>query len=637
MILASEHSNPGPFEIIACENGFFTAKNQGMRNHFTSVNKEGLKENHGSAVKESVFGVLMLSRTREVLYIDQKAKEVLSISFVSNTLFQNIQFLWKNNMAITTGKGDPVSYEKSPFAKVLETSEAQCDLLVIWRNDGSNQHLYFRCMPVFFPGETLPFSVVCYVYDITSDTQDRKSVKKFFNGFANQTSNFLWMIDEETNLLYANQAFLRYFGLAQKSLPDKIINVVPEAVASALYNDHIKVLQTNGPVRKEQKLRLADGTTSHFLVYIFPFTDENGKKMAGGHAAQLPDKYEIENQLRETNEQLLNINRAALNAIWEWDMKTGKIFRNQHLLDMIGYPVEETNDLNWWLDHLHPEDREQLTTTMNDAAEKRQMSWEQAYRFKCADDSYKYVIDRGFVVYENNQPVKMIGSLKDVTEVKELENRLMEEKLKKQKEISETMIQVQEKERTRLGVELHDNVNQILTSLRLYVGMLNPESPNEKTIRDKCLSYVDTAVEEIRKLSRDLVVPQLKGNTLVENIQLLIRDINTCNGLKIKFTHTHETDLLSPGKKLALFRITQEQVKNILKYSKAKEATIYLEYKDDNVELIIKDDGIGFNPKKTFQGVGLSSIHERARFYNGRVEIMTAEGKGCTLKVNIPL
>jgi signal transduction histidine kinase len=247
------------------------------------------------------------------------------------------------------------------------------------------------------------------------------------------------------------------------------------------------------------------------------------------------------------------------------------------------------------------------------------------------------VIDRGFVVYENNQPVKMIGSLKDVTEVKELENRLMEEKLKKQKEISETMIQVQEKERTRLGVELHDNVNQILTSLRLYVGMLNPESPNEKTIRDKCLSYVDTAVEEIRKLSRDLVVPQLKGNTLVENIQLLIRDINTCNGLKIKFTHTHETDLLSPGKKLALFRITQEQVKNILKYSKAKEATIYLEYKDDNVELIIKDDGIGFNPKKTFQGVGLSSIHERARFYNGRVEIMTAEGKGCTLKVNIPL
>jgi PAS domain S-box-containing protein len=318
-------------------------------------------------------------------------------------------------------------------------------------------------------------------------------------------------------------------------------------------------------------------------------------------------------------------------------MVTGNIFRNEHLLEMIGYPIEETMNLDWWLDHVHPEDIERLKATINDAAQRKQMSWEESYRFKCADDSYKYFVDRGFVVYLNNQPVKMIGSLKDVTELRVLENRLVKEKLQKQKEISETMIQVQERERTRLGVELHDNVNQILTSLRLYVAMLNPEGPADKGIRDKCLSYVDMAMEEIRKLSRDLVVPQLKGNTLVENIKSLIDDINGCDSVKINFAYSHENDLLSPGKKLALFRITQEQVKNILKYSKSNEANILLQYKNNYVELIIKDNGVGFNPRKTLRGVGLSSIHERARFYNGNVEIKTAEGKGCTIKVNMPI
>jgi signal transduction histidine kinase len=218
-----------------------------------------------------------------------------------------------------------------------------------------------------------------------------------------------------------------------------------------------------------------------------------------------------------------------------------------------------------------------------------------------------------------------------------LENRLVKEKLQKQKEISETMIEVQERERMRLGIELHDNVNQILTSLKLYIAMLNPDKPGEKEIQDKCLTYAGTTIEEIRKLSKDLVVPQLKGNTLVENIKSLISDINGCNDLKINFTYTHEADLLSAGKKLALFRITQEQIKNILKYSKAQDATIYLQYKNNDVELIIQDNGIGFDTRKTLRGVGLSSIQERTWFYNGNVQIKTAEGKGCTLKVNIPV
>ena len=107
--------------------------------------------------------------------------------------------------------------------------------------------------------------------------------------------------------------------------------------------------------------------------------------------------------------------------------------------------------------------------------------------------------------------------------------------------------------------------------------------------------------------------------------------------MKISFTHDHENDLLSPAKKLTLFRIIQEQLKNILKYSKASDVNIYLHCKNEEVKLAIKDNGIGFDPKKTYSGVGLSSIHERTRFYNGIADIQTAAGEGCLLTVTIPV
>lgn len=85
----------------------------------------------------------------------------------------------------------------------------------------------------------------------------------------------------------------------------------------------------------------------------------------------LADKYAVEKQLRETNQKLLNLNRVASNAIWEWDMRTGQIFRNEPLLDMIGYPIENTKGLAWWLHRIHPEDRDRISDKVKDTAEKR--------------------------------------------------------------------------------------------------------------------------------------------------------------------------------------------------------------------------------------------------------------------------
>ncbi|MDZ4796187.1 MAG: PAS domain-containing sensor histidine kinase, partial [Bacteroidota bacterium] len=264
-------------------------------------------------------------------------------------------------------------------------------------------------------------------------------------------------------------------------------------------------------------------------------------------------------------------------------------------------------------------------------------SWEDEYQFKCADGTYKHMHDKGYVVYENGLPVKMIGSLRDVSGLKELENQLLEEKLQRQKEISETVIRVQEKERTRIGHELHDNVNQILSTVKLFVEMIKPVRKEEIEIKQKSIDYILLAVEEIRKLSKELVVPQLNQKGLVAGIDCLIEDIHFSTSVKVKFTHDHENDLLSSGKKITLFRIIQEQLKNILKHSKASHVDIYLQCKDGNVQLTIKDNGVGFDTRQKQRGIGLSNIFDRTRFYSGTVDIQTAPGNGCQIIVTIPI
>jgi PAS domain S-box-containing protein len=356
----------------------------------------------------------------------------------------------------------------------------------------------------------------------------------------------------------------------------------------------------------------------------------------GGQAVYLADQTEVEKELHQAHERILNLSRATSDAIWEWDLVTGQLIQNERLLEMTGFNEKHSKGLSGWLRQIHRDDRKRILHKVKRTIDKRGQSWEGEYLFKCADGHYKHIQEKGFIVYENGLPVKMIGAMHDVSYLKELEKRLADQKDARQKEISETVIRVQEKERSQIGHELHDNVNQLLSATKLFVDVLIPHGQEQKIIKQKSLEYVQMAIDEIRKLSKELVAPQLKEKGLTESIRDMTDDISMTGAQHIRFMHDADTDLLSPGKKITLFRIVQEQLKNILKHSKATNTSIFLQTRHDCVQLVIEDDGIGFDPKITQRGIGLSNIRERAGFYNGSVDIKSAIGKGCRLSVSIP-
>ncbi|HTD94928.1 MAG TPA: PAS domain-containing protein [Chitinophagaceae bacterium] len=599
-----------------------------------------LVQKHHQLILEGFSGIIFHDKNGELIAANHKTTDIFNTTLERLYQLRDIRQLWNEQWKITDVTGEKVMFDDTPFMMALKTGEPQKKTLVIRLLDGEERWVLFHSQVLKEEDADAQISVVSSIIDVTKERRLSVQLKErdaLLDAFLQQTPHLAWVIDEDAILKFASVAFCKYFGICERtSIGKKVTDLVPEAVTEAVYKYHIEALETGDAVDTTQQVKLADGNTILYHINLFPIRTPTGKKLLGGQAVSLPDKSRLEKELRLTHERLLHFSRATSDAIWEWDMQTGQIFRNEALMAMIGYHLDNSKGLSWWLRRIHPDDRNRVGDKVKEATDNHAQSWQDQYRFKCADGNYKHIEDKGFVVYENGLPVRMIGSLQNVSERKELEGLLADERLERQKEISETIIRVQEKERSRIGHELHDNVNQILSTATLFVDMLKTKDKDQQQVKEKSIEYLKMAVEEIRKLSKELVTPHLKDEKLTDSIQRLVYDTELAGEIKISFVHDLETELLSPGKKLTLFRIVQEQLKNILTHSKAKGMNIFLQVKGDKVQLVIHDNGVGFDPGQTHQGIGLSSIHERAQFYNGTVEIQSAAGKGCRLEVSIP-
>lgn len=226
----------------------------------------------------------------------------------------------------------------------------------------------------------------------------------------------------------------------------------------------------------------------------------------------------------------------------------------------------------------------------------------------------------------------------DITERIKLEKNLAEQKLVQQKMLTEFTIQAQEKERHELGRELHDNINQILATAKMYLGIAKSKAQLPLELVTQSYEYVNEAIEEIRKLSHSLVAPSLGDVGLHEALLELAEEINFTKELRITVENNMNNELPFDDKKeLMLYRIVQEQLNNIRKYAQAKTATIQLETMANELYLTITDNGVGFDTSARANGIGLKNIQSRVEFYNGKMNIISSPGNGCILEVSIPL
>jgi PAS domain S-box-containing protein len=240
------------------------------------------------------------------------------------------------------------------------------------------------------------------------------------------------------------------------------------------------------------------------------------------------------------------------------------------------------------------------------------------------------------IIFKGRNAVLALAN--NINEKVKLEKRLTEEREAKQKEITEAVIRVQEKERYEISRELHDNVNQQLTVAMMYIATAEKGSNNAEALLKQSSVFIYNAIEEIRKLSKALVTPLIKDFGLCKAIEGLLEDVQPANN-SIHFDFFSENfyeEDVSYEFKLSIYRIVQEQMNNILKHAKAKEVVIEL-YRDEVIRLSVNDDGIGFDTKKKRKGIGIHNIQTRVGLYGGKINIHSEPGQGCQLRVEFPI
>ncbi|TAL51305.1 MAG: PAS domain S-box protein [Chitinophagaceae bacterium] len=362
---------------------------------------------------------------------------------------------------------------------------------------------------------------------------------------------------------------------------------------------------------------------------------------SSNHSARPKNPEHTAEQLKNLNELYRFVTEVTNDCLWEWDLKAKELFwiDGGHKR-VFGYQI--VNALipqGFWESRLHPDDKVRILTRLNKIiAEGSVNVWEDEYRFKRANGDYAYVHDRGHIIYEGDEKAaRMIGATQDITKRVLLENKLAEERVTRQKEITNAVLTAQEKERADIGKELHDNLNQILAVTKLYIQMAKTYEKDREMYLEKSCDLVEGVIEEIRRIAKNLVVPDIHILGLFDNIKNLLNDLMVIHPIKIEFQDGGlKEEYLDEKLQLNILRIVQEQIINILKHSKATLASINLSMYDDKIILLISDNGASCDLLKEINGVGIMNIKSRTELYDGNVTILSKPGGGYKLKVVLP-
>ena len=211
--------------------------------------------------------------------------------------------------------------------------------------------------------------------------------------------------------------------------------------------------------------------------------------------------------------------------------------------------------------------------------------------------------------------------------------------IRRDQEITKAIMKAQEQERSQIGAELHDNVNQILAGVLLNLGMTKVKPAAEQIgWINGSISNIHLAISEIRKLSHRLAPVSIDDNSLKETFTTLLKTINVNNQLQINFVIKEVDEIdISGDIQLNLYRILQEQLNNIMKYSNATFIEVSLLLENNAIQLRICDNGVGFDPKASRTGIGLGNIKKRCQLFSGNFFLRSSPGNGCEIIAEIPL
>lgn len=468
-----------------------------------------------------------------------------------------------------------------------------------------------------------------------------------------------WDWDLKTDHIQCSEELLNIFGATAKEFGDSLASALTllhpddrdrvrddceKSVRSGEdYQSYYRVVHPNGNIR---------------LVYARGIV---AKDMYGnsvrllGTAQDITERKQIENALQESESRFRRLSEANIIGIIISDLQGHIVEANPIFLRLVGYSPEELQSgMVRWNTMTPPSHQRRAQRAISQLRrEGAAIPWQQ--EFICKEGERVPVL-MGAVLLEGSQE-RFIAFIIDLTAQKEAETSLLAaskelaESHKQLRALAAHLESLQEEARSRIAREIHDELGQSLTGLKMDLSWLtrrllpgsdqNPAELQEHIA--EMSNLIDNTIQSVRRICAELRPRILDDLGLEAAAEWQAQEFQKRTGIRCRLVSRLRTTLIHTTLEreisTAVFRILQEALTNVTRHANASQVTITLRHKADALVMTVKDDGQGFDPGAvlTKNTLGLLGIQERALILGGKVEVKSAENKGTTIVLHIPL
>ncbi len=507
---------------------------------------------------------------------------------------------------------------------------------VFWRQDGKSFPVEYTTAPMRNDRDEIVGAVVTF-RDITERKRAEEALRESEERYRDLVENSHELIcthDLDGLILSANRAACAALGydidlfVGKKSIRDILAPEVRDQ-----FDEYLTRLRQNGTSSGLMIVQTKSGERRVWEYYNSLRTEGVGTPIVRGMARDITDRRLAESALRESEERYRELFENAKDAIYVHDLKGRYISVNRAAEKLSGYAREEIIGKHFSNfiapSHLRSA-RENLCRKLD---QRPETTYEAEIVSKTGRRTPVEVSSR--LVYENGQPVGVQGTARDISERKQTQEAL--------RIYSRALIEAQETERQRIARELHDEIGQVLTAVRINLQTVQTARSVDEAAPhlEDSIRVTDEALRQVRDLSLDLRPPHLDDFGLTTALRWFIDRFSQRTGIMAEFEATDDEQRLTRETETACFRIAQEALTNVARHAKAKRVSVRLSRNRDQLFLIVKDDGVGFDVKalkdSTPVALGLRGMRERASAVRGRIDIDSADGKGTQVRVRFPI
>jgi len=433
------------------------------------------------------------------------------------------------------------------------------------------------------------------------------------------------------------------------------------------------------PWECEYRVHILDGTYRWILGRGKTAVVEDGKPVRMlGVSTDITDLKEVSEKLRRSESLYRTIGESIDYGIWICNPDGRNVYASDSFLKLVGMTQQQCSDFGWG-DVLHPKDAERTIEAWKECV-RTEGVWDIEHRYRGVDGRWHPILARGLPVRdEKGQITCWAGINLDIAKLKEAQDALREakeeleqrvrnrtadlsqtvealaaevaqrieaeQKLQTRSEqlrwLASELALIEQRERMALAQVLHDGLQQILVAAKYRLATAKRGQKSQQAISETA-ELLDDAIQTSRSLTSELSPPILREGGLVPALEWLVRWMRDKHGMSVGLTVRDDVHPSSEEIVLLLFQAARELLFNVVKHAYTKTANLELSQTDTHIEIVVKDDGVGFDPSQirgehgNSGGFGLFSIRERIGLLGGKMEIDSAHGKGSRFRLSIP-